>query len=177
MNTNKQSWEQGKVILDNLLRQRVLLALYQLGYSLIRDAEFQKEYRNLTGNTVTSLSFGLFVDGMFSEIITLDKEAPLRTKLKKGDILTNFVDYDGRFRRRFYANEDTDGGYGYDTVLQFYRGYKIPSKYKYAIVVATGTEYSTYLENELNLNVLTDTALKAQSSGYKMFVSSFKKIE
>ena len=176
-NSNRQAFIDGKKILDNLTRERFLLALYQLGYMLIRDAEFQAEYRNLTGNTVTSLAFGLYVDGALSDVVTLDKEAPLRTKLTKGDVLTNFVDYDGRLRKRFYADADTDGGYGYDTSLTFLKGYRIPKKWKYAIVVTTGTEYSEYLQNVLNLNVLQDTEIKAETSGYKMFINSFKPID
>ena len=175
--SNRQAFIDGKKILDNLTRERFLLALYQLGYMLIRDAEFQAEYRNLTGNTVTSLAFGLYVDGALSDVVTLDKEAPLRTKLTKGDVLTNFVDYDGRLRKRFYAEADTDGGYGYDTSLTFLKGYRIPKKWKYAIVVTTGTEYSEYLQNVLNLNVLQDTEIKAETSGYKMFINSFKPID
>ena len=175
--SNRQALIDGKKILDNLTRERFLLALYQLGYMLIRDAEFQAEYRNLTGNTVTSLAFGLYVDSVLSDVVTLDKESPLRTKLTKGDVLTNFVDYDGRLRKRFYADADTDGGYGYDTSLTFLKGYRIPKKWKYAIVVTTGTEYSEYLQNVLNLNVLQDTEIKAETSGYKMFINSFKPID
>ena len=174
--SNRQAFIDGKKILDNLTRERFLLALYQLGYVLIRDAEFQAEYRNLTGNTVTSLAFGLYVDGALSDVVTLDKESPLRAKLTKGDVLTNFVDYDGRLRKRFYADADTDGGYGYDTSLTFLKSYRIPKKYKYALVVTTGTEYSKYLENVLKLNVLSDTAIKAETDGYKMFINSFKPI-
>ena len=175
--SNRQAFIDGKKILDNLTRERFLLALYQLGYMLIRDAEFQAGYRNLTGNTVTSLAFGLYVDSVLSDVVTLDKESPLRTKLTKGDVLTNFVDYDGRLRKRFYANVATDGGYGYDTSLTFLKGYRIPKKWKYAIVVTTGTEYSEYLQNVLNLNVLQDTEIKAETSGYKMFINSFKPID
>ena len=175
--SNRQAFIDGKKILHNLTREQFLLAFYQLGYTLIRDAEFQAGYRNLTGNTVTSLAFGLYVDGVLSDVITLDKKAPWRNKLTKGDILRNFVDYDGNFRAYFKAVVATDSGYGYDTSLTFLKSYRIPKKYKYALVVTTGTEYSTYLENELNLNVLKGTELKAKSNGYKMFVSSFKKIE
>ena len=175
--SNRQAFIDGKKILDNLTRERFLLALYQLGYMLIRDAEFQAGYRNLTGNTVTSLAFGLYVDGALSDVVTLDKESPLRTKLTKGDVLTNFVDYDGILRKRFYAEADTDGGYGYDTSLTFLKGYRIPKKWKYAIVVTTGTEYSEYLQNEYKLNVLGKTEIKAKTDGYKMFINSFKPID
>lgn len=175
--SNRQAFIDGKKVIDNLMRQRIITALYQLGYMLIRDAEFQAGYRNLTGNTVTSLAFGLYVDGVLSDVVTLDKESPMRTKLTKGDVLTNFVDYDGRLRKRFYAEADTDGGYGYDTSLTFLKGYRIPKKWKYAIVVTTGTEYSEYLQSVLNLNVLQDTEIKAETSGYKMFINSFKPID
>ena len=174
--SNRQAFIDGKKILDNLTREQFLLAFYQLGYTLIRDAEFQAEYRNLTGNTVTSLAFGLYVDGVLSDVVTLDKESPMRTKLTKGDILRNFVDYDGNLRKYFSANVATDGGYGYDTSLTFLKSYRIPKKYKYALVVTTGTEYSEYLQNVLNLNVLSDTAIKAETNGYKMFINSFKPI-
>ena len=76
LTSNRQAFIDGKKILDNLTREKFLLAFYQLGYTLIRDAEFQAGYRNLTGNTITSLAFGSYVDGVLSDVVTLDKEAP-----------------------------------------------------------------------------------------------------
>ena len=44
-------------------------ALVSLAHELIQSAEFEKEYMNLTGNTLTSYAVGIYKDGVLIEII------------------------------------------------------------------------------------------------------------
>lgn len=129
----------------------------------------QAEFRNLTGNTLTSYAFGVYYMGNL-EIMGFNKDAEpaLRNKLIKGETVVNFEDYDGNIRNFFRANIDTDGKLGVNTSMAFLKSYQ--PKSKYGIVFTTGTEYSTYLENVRELNVLTDAYEYSQSA----FVKSFK---
>lgn len=131
----------------------------------------QQGFRNLTGNTTTSYAFGYYKEGVLKMIgFNKDSAPALRSKLLKGDILTDFTDYDGNTRRHFVANVDTDGKFGQQTSIEFLNGYKATGKY--SLIFTTGTEYSAYLENVRDLNVLSDGFNYVASH----FVKSFKPI-
>jgi len=55
---------------------------------------------------------------------------------------------------------DVNNEYGPDTSLRFLRVYMAPAK-GIALVMTTGTEYSEFLEEMFNLDVLTRTFLDA----------------
>ena len=130
--------------------------------ALVEDAVKSKEYRNLTGNTVTSYTCGLFVNGSLRYVSRSGDgmPSPVRMKLGKGEKHFFDPDYDGA-RRFATGTVETDGGYGSDSAMSFLQGYKTRRK-GFAIVMTTGTEYSTYLEEEHDLNVLTDTFQRAR---------------
>ena len=132
-------------------------ALVAVCERLVGDALREKEYRNLTGNTVTSYTCGVFVRGRLVHVAQSGEgmSAPIRGKLRKGESHYFDPDYDGR-RRRGTGSTDTDGGHGGDTAMDFIFSHKA-GKRGFEIVMTTGTEYSTYLETEHDLNVLTDT--------------------
>ena len=120
---------------------------------LIQDALDNKSgFRNLTGNTITSYACGLFMDGRFSYFVCSgdSMKQPVRVKLTKGETFVG-VSYDNQ-NRRFTGTIETDKGYG-----------------EFEIVMCTGTEYSTYLENVLNADVLTGTFQRAQNTLFKNF--------
>lgn len=146
--------------------------MVQFGINLVNNIlPNQQEFRNLTGNTTTSYAFGIYINGALRVMgFNKDAKAPLRNKLVKGEVVYDFIDYDGNLRSYFQAEVDTDAGYGQTSSVQFLQGYK--SKAKYSIIVTTGTEYSAYLENVLNLNVLSDGFDYASTS----FLKSFKPI-
>lgn len=129
----------------------------------------QKGYNNQTGNTVTSYSFGVYYNGKFVYFGTNGMKDPVRAKLKKGETWSG-TNYDG-YNVRITGGIDTDGGYGEDTSYHFLRSYT-PRGNSFSVVVTTGTEYSTYLENKKHLNVLTDSIDKVSSD----FIGSFKPI-
>ena len=117
---------------------------------LIQDALDNKSgFRNLTGNTITSYACGLFMDGRFSYFVCSgdSMKQPVRVKLTKGETFVG-VSYDNQ-NRRFTGTIETKKGF--------------------EIVMCTGTEYSTYLENVLNADVLTGTFQRAQNTLFKNF--------
>lgn len=127
----------------------------------------QAEFRNLTGNTITSFAYGVYINHKIHTIGLFSGEPAIRVKLSKGEVLRNFTDYDGNTRQYFVADIDTDRTYGNDTSYQFLSKYK--PKGKYALIFTTGTEYSAYLENVLNLNVLTDSIDTVRSELLRSF--------
>lgn len=131
----------------------------------------QQEFRNLTGNTITSFAFGIYINGTLRVMgFNKDSKPALRNKLIKGELVYDFEDYDGNNRRYFKADIDTNAGYGQTSSSQFLQSYKPTGKY--SIIFTTGTEYSAYLENVLNLNVLSDGLETSRSQ----FIQSFKPI-
>ena len=123
----------------------------------------------LTGNTITSYACGLFMDGRFSYFVCSgdSMKQPVRVKLTKGETFVG-VSYDNQ-NRRFTGTIETDKGYGEAFSFDFLKRYKSESRKGFEIVMCTGTEYSTYLENVLNADVLTGTFQRAQNTLFKNF--------
>ena len=130
----------------------------------------QAEFRNLTGNTLASYSYGIYLNGILHLLSSFDGKSAIRRKLRKGEIVRDFVDYDGSSRSYFQATVDTDGDYAVNSASLFLQTYKPTGKY--SIIFTTGTEYSSYLENVRNLNVLSEGFEESRSA----FISSFKPI-
>lgn len=131
----------------------------------------QAEFRNLTGNTLTSYSYGIYLNGVLQLLSYFEGNPAIRKKLNKDEIVRDFVDYDGNYRTYFQATIGTDGDYGVNSASMFLQTYK--PKGKYSIIFTTGTEYSAYLENVRDLNVLTEGFEYSKSA----FISSFKPIK
>lgn len=161
---------------DNILKNdyfHIVPQLTQFGIQMVSYIlPNQAEYRNLTGNTITSLAFGVYYQGKL-EIMGFNNRfpPPIRNKLIKGEELYDFEDYDGNIREYYQAKTDTDGGFGTNTSMAFLKGYK-PAR-QYGIVFTTGTEYSEYLENTGKLNVLSD----GYDYSITAFLKSFKPIK
>ena len=127
----------------------------------------QREYKNQTGNTVTSYSFGIYYGGHIVYIGSNELKDPVRAKLQKGEKWSG-VNYDG-LETDLYGTIDTDGGYGESTAKSFLNSYK-PTTKSFAVVITTGTEYSSYLENKHHLNVLSDSFETVSSDLLNSFI-------
>lgn len=140
---------------------------------LIQDALYKREYSNLTGNTITSYTCGLYVKGRMTYFIQSRGrlKPPIRVKLRKGEYHYFKPDYDGN-NRGFTGTVDTDGRFGANTAMDFLFGYKAPQR-GIALVMTTGTEYSEYLETEHDMNVLTET----YNSVLDILLGSFKPVK
>lgn len=152
--------------------QVILPQLVEFGIHMVNNViPGQAEFRNLTGNTLTSYAFGVYHEGkLYVMGFNKDAKPALRNKLVKGETVRDFTDYDGRHRTYFRADVDTNGELGRDTSAQFLQSYK--PEFKYSIVFTTGTEYSAYLENVRDLNVLTEAFETSKTE----FLQSFKPI-
>lgn len=133
--------------------------------ALVDDAVKKKRgWSNFTGNTITSYACGLYIDGRFSYYYCSgdNMPQPIRAKLTEDEYAYLSPDYDGK-DRGLRGTMKTDGDYGENLSLNFLKTYKPDCNNGFAIVMCTGTEYSTYLENQNNANVLTDTFQKASN--------------
>nr|DAN25965.1 MAG TPA: hypothetical protein [Caudoviricetes sp.]DAN49066.1 MAG TPA: hypothetical protein [Caudoviricetes sp.] len=133
-----------------------------------------KNYRSpigaFTGNTITGYACGLYVNGALTYYYSNgDKmKSPVRVKLSKGETDYLSPDYGGR-NRRFTGTVDTDKGFGKDFSFKYLSRYKSKAKNGFEIVVCSGTEYSSYIENVWHGNVLTDTFERAPNILAKNF--------
>lgn len=157
--------------IEDVINAKILAQLEKFGDKMIGSIlPSQAEFRNLTGNTITSYAYGIYLNGSIRKIGLYGGKDAIRVKLDEGEILRDFTDYDGGTRKYFKAEIGTDKEYGNNSSKKFLSEYS-PSG-KYSIIFTTGTEYSAYLENILNLNVLTDGFDYASSD----FINSFQKI-
>lgn len=168
----KSIQDQFKVIQDNANKAvdtYVENQLVAFGIRMVNEVfPSQQEFRNLTGNTHTSYAFGIYINGTMRVMgFNKDAKAPLRNKLVKGEVVYDFVDYDGSQRSYFRADIDTDSSFGQTSSGQFLQGYR--STARYSLIFTTGTEYSSYLENVLDLNVLSDGVDYVASNLLKSF--------
>jgi hypothetical protein len=176
MNVNEKAIRDGVAKFQVILHERKIAALMRLGEEFLMDASVEKEYTSLTGNTLTSLAFGVYDNFRLIEVVYFDADKQAqRRKFTKGDTVYNYRDYEGNLRDKFTATIETDEGWGNSTSVRFLRSFK-PS-YSTSIVVTTGTEYSEFLENEQKLNVLTETEQYAHYNTLSMFRNYFKKIK
>lgn len=131
---------------------------------LLGDAVTSKSYSGFTGNTQTSYTCGLYIDGTFAYYVNqrMWSAEPVRKKIPLGVYVYLKKPYEGR-PRGVRGKVNVDSLYGKDNALQFLKSYKRAPKNGFAIIMTTGTEYSIYLEQTKGLNVLTDTFQHARS--------------
>lgn len=160
---NGKTFKSGMNKAMTIINDALFNAMLNASVSMLVDAESRREYHNLTGNTLTSYSIGLYKDKSLVRIIdimdvdSLDK--PTRRKLTYGNGVVGVLDYDsGRlvYVKR-YKLVKTDQRYGYETSRKFLESYK-PKELGFTAVMCTGTEYSEILEKAKGLNVLTETS-------------------
>lgn len=146
----------------NIISGHVYDMLVKVCDCLLEDAEMSKEFRGFTGNTQTSYSCGLYVDGKLSYYVSQDMwtKKPVRKKIPKGVTVYLKHPYEGD-SRSVTGRVDVDGLYGKDSAFQFLKSFKDAPNNGFAIVMTTGTEYSVYIETVHHLNVLTDTRQNA----------------
>lgn len=160
------------------LNEELLDTLTNIAADLILDAEFEKEFNNLTGNTLTSYAAGIYANRKLKRwlnIFQVDNaiDSPTTKKLSNKDGYQMVIHYDTQELIPVKTSTfiDTSDEYGYETSERFLKSYT-PEKDGYAIVMCTGTEYSAILEFG-GLNVLTETFMKSP----QLFLSNLRKIK
>lgn len=157
--------------IEKEINRVMLVNLERFGDDMVdRVLPEQAEFRNLTGNTLTSYSYAIYLNGTLELLNSFGGSPAIRRKLRKDEVVRDFVDYDENFRTYFKANVDTDGDYGVNSASMFLQTYK--PKGKYSIVFTNGSEVSYYLENVRDINVLTEGFDHSRSA----FLNSFKPI-
>lgn len=143
----------------------VLRRLAEYGEILLDDAKFKAEYRSFTGNTITSLAFGLYENTVLQDVVFISGlKAPVHIKVQKGEYVYLEDPYEGE-ARGVRGKVDIRYDTGEETSIKALQ--KVRPKGGNGIIVTTGTEYSTFLENTYNLNVLSDTFLEAQNNALR----------
>jgi len=172
-NDIEKALEQGFQKARMLVYQAVWKQMRLCAIEFVRQAVDDYNGGNLTGNTITSISAGLYAEGMPQPEIINAREvvglkSPIATKLHKGETFRG-IDYDGRERKGFVADVETDGDYGEGTAFHILQSYRLPAGATFGIVVTTGTEYSEYLtkEKDLNYDVLISTFKNAPATAWK----------
>lgn len=141
--------------------------------ALVTDAVQKRTFQSFTGNTVTSFACGIYLDGSLNYVVASgdNMNAPVHAKIQEGETVYLSNPYEGQPRK---VTGKVDIAYdlsGMETSMRILQGLS-PNTKGLSIVMTTGTEYSTYLENVRKFNVLSDTAKKG--SVKKLLYSSFK---
>lgn len=162
---NEKAFLKGLQIAKEKIHLALMRRLAEYGEILLDDALFRKEYQSFTGNTVTSLAYGVYENGSLTDVVFISgMQPPVHAKISKGRVLYLKNPYEGGPRAVKGQVAITDK-YGAETSLKTLRS--VTPKGGNGIVVTTGTEYSSFLETVYGTNVLSETALEAENSALK----------
>lgn len=147
-------WKRAQRIINNYLYGLVEHSCA----NLIDHALKEREFDGFTGNTQTSYACGIYYNGGLMGIVIAGNamRKPVHVKVRKGERVFLRRPYEGK-PRSVIGRVDVDGEWGADSAAEFLASYRPFIKKGFSVVMTTGTEYSEYLENVRNLNVLTDT--------------------
>jgi hypothetical protein len=139
---------------------------------LVNDAIQKREFQSFTGNTVTSFACGIYIDGSLNYMVASGEKmaSPVHAKIQNGQTVYLKNPYEGKPRSvkgKVNIVYDDSGMESSFKILQ-----NLKTGKGLSIIMTTGTEYSTYLENVHNLNVLSDTA--KESNIKNLLYKSFK---
>lgn len=160
---NKKAFMAGMAIAKEKIIRFLLGRLAEYGAELLEDARFSAEYTSFTGNTLTSLAYGLYENGKLTDVVFISGvKPPVHAKVEKGQTLYLNFPHEGD-ARAVTGQVDIVDQWGTETSIKMLND--VCPKRGNGIIVTTGTEYSTFLENVKDLNVLSDTFLKARNEG------------
>lgn len=153
-----KAFDEGMKKAKRLINDYLYAAVERTCIGLIDNALKEREFEGFTGNTQTSYACGIYYNGglMGMVISGNSMKKPIRIKVRKGEHVHLKTPYEGK-SRTVIGRVDVDGNLGADSASDFLSSYKPFVKKGFSVVMTTGTEYSEYLENVRNLNVLTDT--------------------
>ena len=179
MPTNDEILEQGLRKAKQAIYKAVWRQMKSLSVELVRRAVEDYDGGNLTGNTITSISAGIYdIDSPFPLILNavdvVGLKEPIWHKMSAPNIWQG-EDYDGNERRRFRADIVTDEDFGTNTSIRFLLSYRLSPSYSLGIVVCTGTEYSEYLTKADALKY--DVLISAAKAAPRMAEAHWRKIK
>ena len=158
---NKKVLDEGFAKGLRQIEQVIMTSLHWAAVELVHSALVNRGYTGFTGNTETSYMCGIYLNGSLREVVDMSSElpSPVRRKIRNGQYVYLDRPYEGTSRGR-HGYVDVNSEYGSETSLRFLGSYKAPRR-GVALVMTTGTEYSEFLEEMFNLDVLTRTFLDA----------------
>ena len=158
MEDNLTAFDEGMKKAQRIIQDYLYAAIERSCLKLIDHALKSKEYQGFTGNTQTSYVCGIYYNGkLLGAFVSGDNmQKPVRLKIGKGQRVFLKNPYEGK-ARSVTGRVDVDKEFGADSAVKFLMSFKPAVRKGFSDVMTTGTEYSEYLENVRNLNVLTDT--------------------
>ena len=145
MANNTQALENGFTKARHLIDEYKRKALIRGGQALVES--FLKRFRTyrgsigLTGNTFSGTAVGCYMRGQLYAVISSQDMVgePLRKKRHKGETVINFVDINGKLRRKFTATVNTTDETSYDTAMRFLQSHR-PSIFKFSLKAFTSLQ-------------------------------------
>lgn len=173
MKDNEKTLENGFAKAYRMIEDVLYNSFMDAAAHLLVRANSNRQFVGFTGNTQTSYMAGVYIDGRLAGIVQQreNNQPPRRIKIRKGQTVYLTNPYEGR-PRAVKGTVETSDDYGSETSLKFLQGYK-PPRNAVSIVLTTGTEYSEYLEQVRNLDVLTNTYRNAA----RIIEQNWKKID
>lgn len=151
-NANSKLLEKGGILA--MVQKDILERIEAFGDYCLEFFAGSAQWYNLTGNTITSLGYGIFQDGLLLKAATMNSEgiktSAICTKLTKGDVFYGMT-YDGDLIKpqdAYVPDVQTDQQYGSDSTFDWLANGKVKLSAMqdrgYCIMFTTGTEYSVY---------------------------------
>lgn len=140
-------------------RMRILWEIadrfFDVGRELIRISVQNKTFDSFTGNSVSSFTIGVYVNGTFVgyENGSLYGYSPLMNKIRKGRKVFLKHPKEGR-PRAVRGRVDVSDETGSATAIKFLSSYKPTSSKGVSMVMAVGVEYWIYLASLSKINML-----------------------
>lgn len=147
-----------------LINGAIINALYEMAEAYLRDMVAQKGYMGFTGNTQTSYCCGIYKDGALDRIVYQKawNAQPVRKKVKKNKLVFLKDPYEGK-ERSVRGMVTVDNRYGQERAIYLLQRYKKVARTGWTLVLTTGTEYSEYIEQTTDRNVMSNTWVVAGS--------------
>lgn len=151
--------------MNKIIGDKLYPMFRQASINLLMSALNDKAHGDLTGNTLTSFTAGIYKDGTLQDVVNIvdvaSIDSPEYTKLSNDMGVVSINRYDNGELVNVDTSKliDTDNRYGFDTAKSFLSGYRPRFSKGWSLVITTGTEYSEFLEEVRHLNVLTETFL------------------
>lgn len=148
--------------------------LLDVGYQLIEVAVKEKQFSGFTGNTQTSISVGVYMDGVLKAYQQglKGQDGPRIRKIQRGKEVYLKNPYEGP-PRAVTGKVNTTLEYGTESALKFLQGYKTKSSRGVSLVMIVGTEYAEFI-NIGPLGPITSAYNAARNLVWKDIVKGLK---
>lgn len=162
---NEMALNNGFLMAKAIMLQAVKQKLVEFSETMLHDArDLRKGWKSWSGNTETSYTCGVALNGsmVYMKSVGDNAPAPLIPKLKKGQTRTLKIDYSGRVNQTRTGKVKITDPYGTETAKKTVGEVKSKSNTGLAFRMATGTEYSQWLEFKEGYKVLSGSFAVAE---------------